>query len=152
MLFLKSYLRRIYNMTSTTREALLAELLCDVSKLHDGIKALPDSLSPTLDTILAASQEAKMTIEHYTQAQKKLIDGWVQAEIHSLKSQISAAIETAVGEAIKDAAFALNASAQLLDKEIKAKKFSLWSYFGVGLGAGVLGSVLTMLGVGIWYL
>ena len=53
-------------MTGTAREALLAELLCDVGRLHDDIKALPNALSPTLDTIITASQEAKMTIEHYT--------------------------------------------------------------------------------------
>lgn len=139
-------------MASTAHEALLSELLGDVGKLHDDIKALPDLLSPTLDTIMAASKEAKITIDHYTQAQKKLIDGWVQAEIHSFKSQMSAAIEVAAGEAIREAAFALNSSAQLLDKEIKTKKISMWTYFLVGLGAGVLGSVLTMLGVGIWRL
>jgi hypothetical protein len=139
-------------MTSTAREALLAELLCDVGKLHDEIKALPSALSPTLDVIITASKEAKMAIEHHTQCQKKIMDGWAQAEIQSFKSQISAPVETTIGEAIREAAFALNSSAQLLDQEIKAKKLSLGSYFLVGLGAGVLGSVLTMLGVGIWHL
>jgi uncharacterized phage infection (PIP) family protein YhgE len=53
-------------MTSTAQEALIAELLGDVGKLHDAIKALPDklneSVTPTLEAIANATKDANAAI------------------------------------------------------------------------------------------
>ena len=55
-------------MASTAQEALIAELLGDVGKLHDQIKALPDALkasvAPTIGALVLASREAKATRIH----------------------------------------------------------------------------------------
>ena len=45
-------------MVSTTHEALIAELLGDVGKLHDDIKALPGLIAPTVEAINGVAQEA----------------------------------------------------------------------------------------------
>ena len=50
------------NTPRTTRDALTIELLGDVGKLHDDIKALPGNfekeVSPTLGAILKATEKA----------------------------------------------------------------------------------------------
>ncbi len=64
-------------MAATAQEALIAELLGDVGRLHDHIKALPvalqESVAPSLEAVAVATAEAQQTIDKYAEAQKAMI-------------------------------------------------------------------------------
>ena len=126
-------------MASTAQEALIAELLGDVGKLHDQIKALPDALkasvAPTIGALALASREAKATIDQYADAQKTAFQHFTAQEKAALRAEAS--------ETLASLARELEASAQRHREAAREESRQLWSWIGVALAvsltAGTLG-------------
>lgn len=59
-------------MAGSAQEALIAELLGDVGRLHDQIKALPQGLGPALAALDRSQSEALARIERQTAAIARL--------------------------------------------------------------------------------
>ena len=86
-------------MASTAQEALIAELLGDVGKLHDMIKALPDalqtSLTPTIGALTLAAKAARVTIDQHAESQKAALQHFFAHEQAALRDALIASLREA---------------------------------------------------------
>lgn len=102
-------------MAATAQEALIAELLGDVGRLHDHIKALPaalqESVAPSLEAVALATAEARTTIDKYADAQKAMI-----------RQQAALRLNEEVEKACSQAAQLIDASAKA-NRNINASKW-----------------------------
>jgi len=77
-------------MASTAHEVLIAELLGDVGKLHDSVKALPKAMSkalaPVCEAVAEATRNAQITIDRYGAAQEDRLKSIVENERTALRA------------------------------------------------------------------
>jgi|APThiThiocy_cv2_1041547.scaffolds.fasta_scaffold08385_5 hypothetical protein len=101
-------------MATTAQEALLAELLGDVGKLHDQIKALPEAfkeqIAPHLGALVQASAKATTAIDSAGKAKLSALDnqaaqlridmqkeyaGYREATKEALRQEVTATVKNA---------------------------------------------------------
>lgn len=133
-------------MANTAQEVLIAELLGDVGRLHDQIKALPEglkeSLAPALGAIAVASKEAQATIVQLGKAEKVAFGNFTAAEKVATRDVIRAAMREEAGEALAFPARELAASAATHDRAVKDVQRQRWQWQAVALAVGLLGGAL----------
>lgn len=154
---------------STAQEALIAELLGDVGRLHDEIKALDERLPAVIanaeDQLAASvgrlSQVAK-NIEAVTEKHKEAIQQWTAAkaeegllsiqksaaqEAAALRKVVEQALQEQADRALAGAAAALRATATAQeDAASKMKgvgKVVISAVIAAGLFGGIIGALLT---------
>lgn len=142
-------------MANTAQEVLIAELLGDVGKLHDDIKALPGNfekeVSPTLGAILKASKEAQATIGQLGAAEKASFGNFAAAEKVALRDALKASLREEAGEALASVARELAASATALDKAVKEETRQRWQWIAVAFAGSVVAGVLAFYGSHLLY-
>lgn len=138
-------------MASTAKEVLIAELLGDVLKLNDKIKALPDAfkeaVAPSLGSIALAIEDAKESIQHTKEAEIADLKRSSAYQLNALITSLKAAIHEEAGNALSSAARTLATSNQFHEYAIEAekKKQKMWVIvaFSGSLLSGVLGAFIT---------
>ncbi len=138
------------NTPRTTRDALTIDLLGDVGRLHDQIKALPEglktSLAPALGAIALASKEAQATISQLAAEEKVSFGKFAAAEKVAARDVIRAAMREEAGEALASAARDLSTSARIHEEAVKGEKRQRWQWIAVALLVGALGGALGLYG------
>ena len=143
------------NSPRTTRDALTIDLLGDVGRLHDQIKALPEglkeSLAPALGAIALASKDAQATIVKLGAAEKASFGNFAAAEKVALRDSFKAAMREDANEAYGNVARVLAASAEAHDNAVKAATRHRWQWQAVALAVGLLGGALGFYGSHLLY-
>ena len=139
----------------TTRDALIHELLGDVGRLHDQVKALPDafkeSVTPTLGALALAVKDAKGSIEQAGKAEKAAFGNFTAQEKVALRDSLKAALREEAGAALADVARDLSSSARLHENAAKAESRQRWQWLAVALAVGLLGGALGFYGSHLLY-
>ena len=139
----------------TTRDALIHELLGDVGRLHDQVKALPDafkeSVTPTLGALALAVKDAKGSIEQAGKAEKAAFGNFTAQEKVALRDSLKAALREEAGAALADVARDLSSSARLHEEAAKAERRQRWQWLAVALAVGLLGGALGLYGAHLLY-
>jgi len=127
------------------KDALIYDLLGDVGKLHDQIKALPEalkeSIAPTLGAVTLATKEAHATIVQLGKAEKAAFGNFTAQEKVALRDSLKAALREEAGAALADVARDLSSSARLHEEAAKAERRQRWQWLAVALAVGLLGGL-----------
>ncbi|WP_146092735.1 hypothetical protein [Xanthomonas arboricola] len=81
-------------------DALLAELLGDVGRVHDEIKALPEQLAPTVGALVKASEQLQQRADALSESAKAQHDAHAQRVIATYADRIGQVVEKRVDEAL----------------------------------------------------
>ncbi|MCL1574875.1 hypothetical protein [Xanthomonas nasturtii] len=81
-------------------DALLAELLGDVGRVHDEIKALPDQLAPTLGALVKAGEQLQQHAYALSENAKSQHDAHAQRVVATYADRIGQLVEKRVDEAL----------------------------------------------------
>lgn len=137
------------------KDALIYDLLGDVGKLHDQIKALPEafkeSVAPTLGALSLAVKDAKGSIEQAGKAEKAAFGNFTAQEKVALRDSLKAALREEAGAALADVARELSSSARLHADAAKAETRQRWQWLAVALAVGLLGGALGLYGAHLLY-
>ena len=137
-------------MANTAQEVLIAELLGDVGKLHDDIKALPGNLekevSPTLGAILKATEKAHGAIVQLGAAEKASFGNFAAAEKVALRDSLKAALREEAGEALASVARELATSARIHQDAAKGETRQRWQWIAVAFAGSLLAGALGFYG------
>ena len=143
------------NTPRTTRDALTIDLLGDVGRLHDQIKALPEglktSLAPALGAIALASKEAQATIGQLGAAEKASFGNFAAAEKVALRDSAKAAIREEAGEALASVARELATSARIHQDAAKGETRQRWQWIAVAFAGSLLAGALGFYGSHLLY-
>ena len=143
------------NTPRTTRDALTIDLLGDVGRLHDGIKALPGNLekevSPVLGAILKATEKAHGAIVQLGAAEKASFGNFAAAEKVALRDSLKAALREEAGEALASAARELATSARIHQDAAKGEKVQRWQWIAVAFAGSLLAGALGFYGSHLLY-
>ncbi|WP_311224324.1 MULTISPECIES: hypothetical protein [unclassified Acidovorax] len=143
------------NTPRTTRDALTIELLGDVGRLHDEIKALPEglktALAPALGAIALASKEAQATIGQLGAVEKASFGNFAAAEKVALRDSLKAALREEAGDALASVARELAASAKALDAATKSERRQRWQWIAVAFAGSLLAGALGFYGSHLLY-
>ncbi len=77
---------------TTAHDALIAELLGDVGRLHDAVKELPKSLGPVCGAVVKSARDAQAVIDAYGEAQEQRLKAFVDQERISLRGDMKAVL------------------------------------------------------------
>lgn len=139
----------------TARDALTIELLGDVGRLHDQIKALPEglktSLAPTLGAIALATKEAQEAINKVGAAEKASFGNFTAAEKVALRDSLKAALREEAGEALASAARELATSARVHQDAAKGETRQRWQWIAVAFAGSLLAGALGFYGSHLLY-
>lgn len=142
-------------MANTAQEVLIAELLGDVGKLHDDIKALPGNLekevSPTLGAILKATEKAHGVIVQLGAAEKASFGNFAAAEKVALRDSLKAALREEAGEALASVARELATSARIHQDAAKGETRQRWQWIAVAFAGSLLAGALGFYGSHLLY-
>ena len=137
-------------MANTAQEVLIAELLGDVGKLHDDIKALPGNLekeiSPALGAILKATEKAHGAIVQLGAAEKASFGNFAAAEKVALRDSLKAALREEAGEALASVARELATSARIHQDAAKGETRQRWQWIAVAFAGSLLAGALGFYG------
>jgi hypothetical protein len=143
------------NIPRTTRDALTLELMGDIGRLDDKIKALPEglkeALAPTLGAIALASKEAKATIGQLGAAEKASFGNFAAAEKVALRDALKAALRNEAGEALASVARELATSARIHQDAAKGEKVQRWQWIAVAFAGSLLAGALGFYGSHLLY-
>ena len=143
------------NTPRTTRDALTFELLGDIGRLDDKIKALPEglkeALAPTLGAIALASKEAHATIGQLSAAEKASFGNFAAAEKVALRDSLKAALREEAGEALASAARELATSARIHQDAAKGETRQRWQWIAVAFAGSLLAGALGFYGSHLLY-
>lgn len=143
------------NSPRTTRDALTIDLLGDLGKVHDQIKALPEALkealAPSLGALVLASKEAQATIGQLGAAEKASFGNFAAAEKVALRDALKASLREEAGEALASVARELAASAKALDKAVKGETRQRWQWIAVAFAGSLLAGALGFYGSHLLY-
>lgn len=139
----------------TARDALTLELMGDVGRLDDLIKALPEalkeSLAPTLGALVIASKEARASIDQKGAAEKAAFSNFTAAEKVALRDALKAALREEAGEALASAARELATSARIHQEAAKGEAAQRWQWMVVALAVGLTAGALGFYGSHLLY-
>lgn len=143
------------NSPRTTRDALTLELMGDIGRLDDKIKALPEglkeALSPTLGALALASKEAQATIGQLGAAEKASFGNFAAAEKVALRDALKAALREEAGEALASAARELATSARIHQDAAKGETRQRWQWIAVAFAGSLLAGALGFYGSHLLY-
>lgn len=143
------------NTPRTTRDALTLELMGDIGRLDDKIKALPEglkeALAPTLGAIALASKEAQATIGQLGAAEKASFGNFAAAEKVALRDSLKAALREEAGEALASVARELAASARIHQDAAKGETRQRWQWIAVAFAGSLLAGALGFYGSHLLY-
>ena len=143
------------NTPRTTRDALTLELMGDIGRLDDKIKALPEglkeALAPTLGAIALASKEAQATIGQLGAAEKASFGNFAAAEKVALRDALKAALRDEAGEALASVARELATSARIHQDAAKGEKVQRWQWISVAFAGSLLAGALGFYGSHLLY-
>lgn len=143
------------NTPRTTRDALTLELMGDIGRLDDKIKALPEglkeALAPTLGAIALASKEAQATIGQLGAAEKASFGNFAAAEKVALRDALKAALREEAGEALASAARDLSTSARIHQDAAKGETRQRWQWIAVAFAGSLLAGALGFYGSHLLY-
>ena len=143
------------NSPRTTRDALTIDLLGDLGRVHDQIKALPEALkenlAPSLGALVQASKEAKATIGQLGAAEKASFGNFAAAEKVALRDSLKAALREDAGEALASVARELAASARIHDNAAKGETRQRWQWIAVAFAGSLLAGALGFYGSHLLY-
>lgn len=130
----------------TARDALTIELMGDIGRLDDQIKALPttmnEALAPTLGALVTASKEAQKIIVQLGAEQKNSIQYFTEKEKYALRESLKVVLHEEAGNALTSVARELTNSARIHQEAAKRETSERWQWLGVafaiGMGAGAL--------------
>jgi hypothetical protein len=98
-------------MSSTAKEALLAELLGDVGKLEDLIKNLPDelkkSIEPTITIVNKINSEILANAKSVSSSQKIEIENFIHQQKLLIQSDLEDAVKKQIEMSLKNASVQL---------------------------------------------
>lgn len=141
---------------STHLDALVADMLGDIGKLHDRIKALPvaleESLTPTVGVLLAAGKEYETKLRIATRESVKEAQVVVKRDAAQARNEalgdIKAAAREAVSAPINDLVNGLNVLVRDLRMAVARvdvhRRDTLWQSLMVGAASGVLCTILVL--------
>lgn len=139
----------------TTRDALTLELMGDIGRLDDKIKALPEglkeALAPTLGAIALASKEAQATIGQLGAAEKASFGNFAAAEKVALRDALKAALRDEAGEVLASVARELATSARIHQDAAKGEKVQRWQWIAVAFAGSLLAGALGFYGSHLLY-
>ena len=143
------------NSPRTTRDALTIDLLGDLGRVHDQIKALPEALkenlAPSLGALVQASKEAKATIGQLGAAEKASFGNFAAAEKVALRDSLKAALREEAGEALASVARELAASARIHQDAAKGETRQRWQWIAVAFAGSLLAGALGFYGSHLLY-
>lgn len=143
------------NNPRTTRDALTIDLLGDVGRLHDQIKALPEAfkenLAPSLGALALASKEAQATIGQLGAAEKASFGNFAAAEKIALRDALKAALRDEAGEALASVARELATSARIHQDAAKGETRQRWQWIAVAFAGSLLAGALGFYGSHLLY-
>ena len=143
------------NSPRTTRDALTIDLLGDLGKVHDQIKALPEAfkenLAPSLGALTLASKEAQATIGQLGAAEKASFGNFAAAEKVALRDALKAALREEAGEALASAARDLSTSARIHQDAAKGETRQRWQWIAVAFAGSLLAGALGFYGSHLLY-
>lgn len=138
------------NTPRTTRDALLIDLLGDVGRLHDQLKAIPqafkENLAPSLGALTLASKEAQAAIHQLGAAEKASISNFAAAEKVALRDTLKAALREEAGQALANAALELAMSARTHQDAAKRETRHRWQWMAVALTGSLIAGALGFYG------
>lgn len=139
----------------STRDALTLELLGDVGRLHDDIKALPEALekstAPTLGAIALAVKESTDAIKKVGEAQGPVISRFTAQEKIDLRDVMASAAKDAAGQEISASCRKVEAAAAAHQGAVADTRRERWLWLAVALAVGLLGGALGVYGSHLLY-
>lgn len=130
----------------TTRDALIHELLGDVGRLHDQVKALPEafkgSVAPTLGAVALASNDARKAIKEYGDTEKVQFANFTAQEKVALRDVMVGVVRETAGTEIGKAVISVNLAASSFHEAASDARRQHWKWVGFALAVGLLGGVL----------
>lgn len=139
----------------TTRDALIHELLGDVGRLHDQVKALPDafkeSVAPTLGALTLAVKDAKGSIKQAGKDEVTAFKHFTAQDKIALRDSLKSAMGQEADAALADAARELAGAVRLHADAAKAESRQRWQWLAVALAVGLLGGALGFYGSHLLY-
>ena len=142
-------------MHKSVKDAFIYDLLGDVGRLHDQIKALPEglqkSLAPSLGALVTASKEAQATISQLGAAEKVAFGNFTAAEKVALRDSLKAALRDEAGEALASVARELATSARIHQDAAKGEKVQRWQWIAVAFAGSLLAGALGFYGSHLLY-
>ncbi|CAD2265245.1 hypothetical protein X12_004518 (plasmid) [Xanthomonas arboricola] len=81
-------------------DALLAELLGDVGRVHDEIKALPEHLAPTVGALVKAAEQLQQRADVLSENARAQHDAHAQRVVATYADSIGKIVEQRVDEAL----------------------------------------------------
>ena len=143
------------NTPRTTRDALTIDLLGDVGRLHDEIKALPGNfekeISPMLGTILKVTEKAHGAIAKLGEAEKAAFSNFAAAEKVALRESLKATLREEAGDALASAARELATSARIHQDAVKGEVTRRGQLIAIALAAGLMAGALGVYGSHLLY-
>ena len=134
----------------TVKDAFIYDLMGDVGRLHDLIKALPEGLekatAPTLGAIALAVKDAKASAEQIGKAEKASFGNFAAAEKVALRDSLKAALREEAGEALASVARELAASARIHQDAAKGETRQRWQWIAVAFAGSLLAGALGFYG------
>lgn len=130
----------------TTRDALTIELMGDIGRLDDQIKALPhtmnEALSPTLGALVMASKEAQQSITQLGAEQKTSLQNFSASEKYAISEALKKVLREEAGKALASAARELESSARIHQEAVNRETSQRWQWLGIAFVIGIMGGGL----------
>lgn len=139
----------------TARDALIIELMGDIGRLDDGIKALPntmnEAIAPTLGALVTASKEAEKTIAKLGAEQKSSIHNFAEKEKSTLRESLKAVLREEAGNALASAAGKLAWAARVHNDAVKQERAQRWLWLGISFFLGLCSATYTVWAIDKYY-
>lgn len=141
----------------TTRDALIAEMLGDIGRLHDSVEALkevlPNQISEVetritglIGLLQKAGDAYKQQIEAYTNAQGEKIRSVIENDANAAKARFDRDSSDAIRAALADVARTVKQTVQTevagpVQRALEVQQQSAWKTLALCLGCGLLGGL-----------
>lgn len=150
---------------STSMDALLAELLGDVGRVHDDIKGLPDAIAPIAGAIVQASSELQQQAAALSHNAKEQHDAHARQVVAAYADRIGSLIEQRIDDAISarigrgadqlaNAIARVDEAAEKVSHATRAPWLALgnaWFVAGfIGIAGGIAATVTMLYVTGFW--
>lgn len=139
----------------TAKDAFIYDLMGDVGRLHDLIKALPEGLekatAPALGAIAMAVKDAKASAEQVGKAEKATFGNFAAAEKSALRDSLRVTLREEAGDALASAARELATSARIHQEAVKGEITRRGQWIAVALIVGLMAGALGVYGSHLLY-
>lgn len=130
----------------SVKDAFIYDLMGDVGRLHDLIKALPEALekstAPTLGAIALAVRESKDAIQKAGEAQGPVIAKFAAQEKNDLRDVMTSTAKDAAGQEIGKSVGKVEQAAGAVVGAAADVRRGRWLWLAAALAVGLLGGAL----------